>query len=92
MPKNTNIYLVSFLLFSFNLIAQQPADTFPIFDLCQLNLNRTATKLSAANLSTVSPAILGFKWQTDDATTLKWRPQGITAVNKGCKNPFIALS
>lgn len=90
--KNT-FYTLGILLTGIStcLRAQHPADSFPIMDLCQVNLNRTATKLSAANLSTVSPAILGFKWQTDDATTLKWRPQGITALNKACKK-FVAVS
>jgi hypothetical protein len=67
------------------LFAQYPADTFPIVSLCNMDLNRTATKLSASNLNTVSPAVTGYKWNSGDASTLKWRPQGITGMNAGCK-------
>lgn len=67
------------------IFAQHPADTFPIVSLCNMDLNRTATKLSTANLSTVNPAVTGYKWNNSDASTLRWRPQGITGVNAGCK-------
>jgi hypothetical protein len=50
-----------------------------------MNLNRTATQLSAAELGSVNPAVVGYKWQSDDATTLRWRPQGITGFTAGCK-------
>ena len=66
--------------------SQHAADTFLIVSLCNLDLNRVATKLSAANLSTVSPAVVGYKWNSGDASTVKWRPQGITGVNSGCKD------
>ena len=65
--------------------SQHAADTFAIVPLCNLDLNRVATKLSAADLATVSPAVVGYKWNSGDATTVKWRPQGITGVNVGCK-------
>lgn len=67
------------------IFAQHPADTFPVVSLCNMDLNRTATKLSAANLNTVNPAVTGYKWNSSDASTLTWRPQGITGVNAGCK-------
>ena len=66
--------------------SQHAADTFAIVPLCNLDLNRVATKLSAANLATVSPAVVGYKWNSGDASTVKWRPQGITGVNVGCKS------
>lgn len=95
-PKNILFAYLIFLgmgqIIGFSkLIAQHPADSFPIHHLCQVDLNRTATKLSAAEQSSLAPAVLGFKWQSDDATTLKWRPQGITAINTSCKK-FVAVS
>ena len=65
--------------------AQHPADTFPIVSLCNMDLNRVGTKLSTADLNIVSPAVTGYKWNNSDATTLRWRPQGITGTNVGCK-------
>jgi hypothetical protein len=76
------IFLLTITIHSF---AQHSADLFPVVDLCDLNLNRTATKLSSSELGDVSPAVIGYKWQSDDANTLKWRPQGITGINVGCK-------
>ncbi len=67
------------------LFAQHPADTFPVVSLCNMDLNRTASKLSTANLNTVNPAVTGYKWNSSDASTLRWRPQGITGTNAGCK-------
>lgn len=65
--------------------AQHIADSFLVVSLCEMDLNRTATQLTSSELSDVSPAVIGYKWQSDDANTLKWRPQGITGVDAGCR-------
>ena len=78
-------FLFFLILVTSRYFSQHAADTFAIVPLCNLDLNRIATKLSTADLATVSPAVVGYKWNSGDATTVKWRPQGITGVNAGCK-------
>ncbi|MDB0037855.1 hypothetical protein N9F08_00675, partial [bacterium] len=50
-----------------------------------LNLNRTGTKMTAGQLSSFGPAYKGYRWNTGDADTRKWRPQGISGYNKSGK-------
>lgn len=86
IQMTTKLIFILILICATKLIfAQHAADTFPIVSLCNMDLNRTATKLSNANLNTVDPAVTGYKWNTSDAETLRWRPQGITGINAGCK-------
>lgn len=44
----------------------------------ELNLNRTASKLSSSELSPLHGAHTGFRWNSGDNSTEYWRPQGIT--------------
>ncbi|MCP4441147.1 MAG: T9SS type A sorting domain-containing protein [Aureispira sp.] len=86
--KTAVLFLLIF--YSQNLFGQNPS-TYNVVSLCNLNLNRTATKLSPTQLSTVSPAYTGFIWNSGDNATLSWRPQGITTVPTPCKK-FVAVS
>ena len=52
--------------------------TYEVVQLADLDLNRKATKMSSSALSDFAGSELGFKWNSDDSDTLKWRPQGIS--------------
>ena len=69
----------------------QTPNNYPVVSLCDLDLNRTATKLSPAQLVTVSPANKGFIWNTGDNETDKFRPQGVTDITLGCRK-YIGVS
>ncbi len=80
------LLLLSLFLLSWNpQISAQNPDTFAVVSLCNLNLNRTATKLTSAQLNTVDPAVVGYTWNTADNETVRWRPQGIANYDAGCK-------
>ena len=84
--SRTMLALLSLIIISGTtaVVAQNP-DTFPVVSLCNLDLNRTATKLTASQLNNVNPAVVGYKWNTTDNETVRWRPQGIASYNAGCK-------
>jgi hypothetical protein len=77
------------LLMSFDVNAQP--ENYEVTPLCELNLNRTATSLSSSQLANVPPAHKGFIWNDGDNETLKFRPQGITELDLGCRK-YIAVS
>lgn len=79
-----------FILFHLHSEAQNP-NNYQVVSLCNLNLNRTATKLTSTELQTVDPAYKGFVWNTGDNETEKWRPQGVTDISLGCRK-YIAVS
>ncbi len=81
---------ILFILFHLQTGAQNP-NNYQVVSLCNLNLNRTATKLTSSELQTVDPAYKGFVWNTGDNETEKWRPQGITDIPLGCRS-YIAVS
>nr|WP_299206567.1 hypothetical protein [uncultured Brumimicrobium sp.] len=87
---NYHFQIVIFLILSGLSFGQNPAN-YPVEHLCNLDLNRTASKLTPTQLATVAPAIKGFVWNTGDKETDKFRPQGITDITLGCKK-FIAVS
>jgi hypothetical protein len=78
------LLLLALFASSSELHAQDP-DTFQVVALCNLDLNRTATKLTAGQLNNVAPAVTGYKWNNDDNETVRWRPQGIAHYNATCK-------
>ena len=45
--------------------------------LDELNFNRVGNLMSNQELDEVPYSQFGFTWQDDDASTLKWRPQGV---------------
>ncbi|MDG2226695.1 MAG: hypothetical protein P8L20_03075, partial [Flavobacteriales bacterium] len=57
--RNRIAFLFLLILATGKSFSQHPADTFAIVPLCNLDLNRVATKLSAADLAIVSPAVVG---------------------------------
>ncbi len=57
----------------------------------QLNLNRTATKLTTSQLSGLNGAHTGFRWNSGDNSTLRWRPQGIAGYTEGSRK-FLIVS
>src|SRR5690554_6620980 len=78
------------LTYSKKMYAQNP-NTYPVVSLCDIDLNRTATKLSSGQLATVSPANKGFIWNTGDNETDAFRPQGVTDITLGCRK-YIGVS
>lgn len=58
-----------------------------------LDLNRDASQLSATELTKFPFSEFGFKWNQEDADSLKWRPQGITGITSSDSDrEFIAAS
>lgn len=74
-----------------NILAQHPADNYNVVSLSNLNLNRTATKLTTAQNNNYPHSDWGFRWNSGDNSTLNWRPQGITGIKNSTLN-FIAVS
>ena len=87
----STLLLFLIVCISFLCSGQHPADNYSVFSLVNLNFNRVATKLTSAQLANVSPSHWGFRWNSGDNSTLKWRPQGISGVEKDGVN-FIAVS
>ncbi|MCT4638291.1 MAG: T9SS type A sorting domain-containing protein [Bacteroidales bacterium] len=72
------------------LYSQDPT-TYPYVSLDVMNLNRKATKLSSNRMNEFKNVYKGFRWNSGDYETLKWRPQGITTVNTENKE-FVVVS
>lgn len=53
--------------------------------LATLDLNRQAVNLTGNKIDEFPLAERGFLWDSDDSTTKKWRPQGITGLYEGAK-------
>ncbi|MCT4581433.1 MAG: T9SS type A sorting domain-containing protein [Flavobacteriales bacterium] len=88
---NKLLFFLSGLIISCHITAQHPADNYNVVSLSNLNLNRTATKLTAAQNNSYPHSDWGFRWNSGDNSTLNWRPQGITGIKSSTLN-FIVVS
>lgn len=59
--------------------------------LDDVDLNRQGKAMSDTELAEVPHAVFGFTWNEGDASTLKWRPQGMTSVSTA-KKEYMAVS
>jgi hypothetical protein len=59
-----------------------------------LNLNRNGSSLEHSQLLTRGVPIphVGFEWQSGDANTADWMPQGITGLRQGEEKKFVVVS
>ncbi len=91
------IGLLSFLTITFTMVIFASCGNlaeyqfYPYIPLKNLNLNRSAQELTSSQLGKFPGAHMGFIWNNDDNTTLKWRPQGITGFKTSTKR-FLAVS
>ena len=67
------------MLLALFFVCAQLLEAYEIVSLPNLSLNREAFSLSSELLAPFHNASFGFSWNDEDASTLKWRPQGITA-------------
>jgi hypothetical protein len=68
-------------------------DTYEIIPIDGLNLNRTASKRTASQITSynLDPAYKAFIWNSGDNATSEWRPQGIAGVDAG-SSQFLVVS
>ena len=67
------------MLLALFFVCAQLLEAYEIVSLPNLSLNREAFSLCSEQLAPFHNASFGFSWNDEDASTLKWRPQGITA-------------
>jgi hypothetical protein len=65
--------------------------SYEIVPLDEMYLNRIGNVMSSDQLDEVPYAQLGFTWEDGDASTLKWRPQGVATVPSN-STEYIAVS
>lgn len=56
-------------------------DSYDVIPLDEVILNRVGNMMTSSALEDIPHAKFGFTWEGGDASTLKWRPQGITTVS-----------
>jgi hypothetical protein len=66
--------------------------TYDVVPLDEVSLNRVGNMMSEGELDSVPHSKFGFTWEDGDASTLKWRPQGLTTTVSTSNKEFVAVS
>mmetsp|Transcript_26396 Transcript_26396/g.49518 ORF Transcript_26396/g.49518 Transcript_26396/m.49518 type:complete len:364 (+) Transcript_26396:40-1131(+) len=68
------------------------SNSYDVIPLDEVSLNRVGNMMTSAALDDVPHAKFGFTWEDGDASTLKWRPQGMTTTVSTSNKEYVAVS